>query len=219
MKLFTHFLELLLLCLIVIFFAVLSPYHRVAEVPSPPVSVPLVSVKDSIFKLSGNQAGCTAFQVKGPSSNTYILTAKHCKDILNEGLSGTITLQNQATIQRKMIAEDQFSDLLLLEAAPGIVGLEVAKYTFPGEKIKLLGYGYMYPLWEVSATIITDSKFLALFPLDYVQTIISAEPAPGHSGSPALDSDNHVIGVVSTGIGGVGGIVRLQDLQSFLKGY
>jgi hypothetical protein len=118
-----------------------------------------------------------------------------------------------------MVAESKGADLLLLEGVPGLPALQVAAADQPGELIKILGHGYLYPTWEIDGHIIGDFNTIAFFPIPFTETIISCEPAKGHSGSPALDPQGNVVGVVSMGAMGVGGLVRLQDIQAFLKGY
>jgi S1-C subfamily serine protease len=163
--------------------------------------------------LIGNDHACTGFQIQAPSGKPYLLTAGHCKELsINDSIEVITEAGNH--LQRRIIAADTVSDLLLLEPVPSLIPFQMASKDFPGEYVRVVGHGYALPLWEVSGSIIGDHTIV-----DWLETIVSAPIAPGHSGSPALDVFGHVLGVASTGNGQIGGLVRLQDVLSFLKGY
>ena len=55
--------------------------------------------------------------------------------------------------------------------------------------------------------------------MDVTETITTAFIAHGSSGGLAVDDSGDLIGVVSTGGDGFGGLVKLSDIKSFLKNY
>jgi len=79
-----------------------------------------------VVKLSKEGSSCTGEQVRAPSGVDYILTAAHCAGLAVNG-SITATTEEGLVVQRRVIAEDKNSDLLLLEGLPNLDGLEVSR--------------------------------------------------------------------------------------------
>jgi S1-C subfamily serine protease len=171
-------------------------------------------LNNSIFMLRNTFAACTGFNVEAPSGKTYLLTAGHCAMLADSGGSIKTIKEDGTTVMSRIIAVSPDLDLLLLDPVPGLRGFKVAPKDYPGERIRVIGHGYALPLWEVDGDIIGDAGMVL-----WLETLTSAPAAPGHSGSPVIDPYGHVVGVLSTSNGVISGFVRLQDLQSFLKGY
>lgn len=168
----------------------------------------------SIVKLEGNLRQCTAFQIEAPSGREYLLTAGHCVALTDDKGSITVELENGDKIQRKLISLSGSTDLLLLEPVPGLRGFNIAQEAYRGEETHILGHGWGLPTWEVDCRLVGNMDIL-----DWNETVCSQEAVPGHSGSPALDPNGQVIGVVSTAGMNITGLVKLSDIQVFLKGY
>lgn len=168
----------------------------------------------SIVMLRSPLASCTGFEVRAPSGKEYLLTAAHCSILEDDKHTIQVNTEYGTQIQARVIAIDTKSDLMLLEAAPGLPALDVAKEDHYGERVRVLGHGFGLPLWEVSGYIIGDASIM-----DWVETICSVGAMPGHSGSPVVGPDGLVVGVLSTSNGVISGFVRLSDLQAFLQGY
>jgi S1-C subfamily serine protease len=180
-----------------------------------PISCKKASINESIVMLSNPLVGsCTGFQVEAPSGRTYLLTAGHCGALADSQGSITVTLEDGATLQRRMIASSATDDILLLEGVPGLKSFHLAKSDYPFESVSIIGHGYGLPLWEVDGKLIGEVNMIV-----WLEEMCSAGAAPGHSGSPALDPAGRIIGVVSTSNGQITGLVRLAALQAFLRGY
>jgi S1-C subfamily serine protease len=177
-----------------------------------------IANKSIVMLVGSTGAQCTGFEVKAPSGHEYMLTAGHCA-MLADPLTGSIqvTTEEGAKVMRRVIAVDPLADITIMEPVPGIPALEVAADSYKDEFIRILGHGLGLPTWEVDCRIVGDT--IVNSDLGWNETICSAEARPGHSGSPALDPDGHVVGVLSVAGMGISGFSRLVDLQDFLKGY
>ena len=172
------------------------------------------NVNNSIVKIFSEQGSCTAFEAKAPSGKQYTLTAAHCSILADENQNVEALLENNAVVSIRVIAISPTADMLVLEGIPSLPALEIGEHTFPGEHIHVIGHGYGLPLWEVDGNIIGYAQVF-----NFIETFASAPVAPGHSGSPALDPENHVIGIVSVGNGQISGLVSINDIIDMLRGY
>jgi hypothetical protein len=172
------------------------------------------NVDKAIVKLTGTMGQCTGFEVIAPSGKQYTLTASHCALLADEHKLVTAETEDQGKQLIRVIEIDDKSDIMILEPVLGIPGLKVADEDYRGEKVHLVGHGLGLPLWEVDGRIIGDEDTNG-----WNETFMSGGAMPGHSGSPALDEDNHVIGIVSVSNYFISGLVKLSDLQVFLSIY
>jgi S1-C subfamily serine protease len=168
--------------------------------------------------LQGNGMLCTAFEVAAPSGRNYLLTAGHCAALSQPLGDIEVDLDNGTKLQRRIIALDKDHDIMLLEDVPHLNPLSLATSDHKGEELRIYGHGNGFPTWEVDCRIMGDMK-LGDPDQAWNQTWCSSQAAPGHSGSPALDKDGQVCGIVSRAGMGMTGLVRLEDLQAFLAAY
>lgn len=169
----------------------------------------------AIVLLKSEHGACTGFEILAPSGKQYTLTAGHCEVLVNEYGSIEATTEDGNTVFIHVIAKGVTSDTLLLDPVPGLPALQVADKDYAGEKVRIIGHGYALPLWEIDGSIIGDIPAY-----DWMETFCSAGAAPGHSGSPVLDPEGHVLGVVSVSNGqNLTGFSTLPDLKYLLKGY
>jgi hypothetical protein len=206
-------------------------------------------VKESVVKLTSAHEQCSGIQVKAPSGMTYILTAGHCKGIADASGSILVMTEDKKQVQRKIIAEDPASDLLLLEGAPGVPGLDVASHDRRGQFIRTFTHGHGLDTYETDGILIGDlsikipaeeidllecvkmpkykKETIDMFfgitadicALEVTETVTNALIIPGASGGAAVDSRGHLIGICSATGGGLGYLVTLKDINKFLKGY
>jgi S1-C subfamily serine protease len=169
----------------------------------------------SVVLLQGILGQCSGFQVKAPSGKKYLLSASHCELLEDDRHTIKVTTENGDSIQARVISVDHKSDSMLLEPVPGLPALTVAGTDERGEKVHIMGHGLGLPTWTVEGSIIALSEPM----MDWDETIMSGGAQPGHSGSPVLDPQGDVVGIVSTSNSFITGFVKLTDIQIFLSAY
>lgn len=124
-------------------------------------------IKNRVVKLSNNGRQCTGEQVRTSSGTDYILTASHCAPIADSKGYMTVTTEFGTTLQRRIVAEDPESDLLILEGLPNLKGLEVssAYSLYRNQKLRAFTHGHGLDTWLAEGQMIQDSKLeVALYP-------------------------------------------------------
>lgn len=204
-------------------------------------------LKDRVVKLRGNGMLCSGEQIQAPSGQTYILSAAHCHKLaVNESIE--VETEDRKTLQRKVIAEDKFSDLLLIEGLPNKTGLKIADKDYKHQKVRTFTHGGGMDTYETRGEliqyisipvmigeIITDEDLQAcesmpkykvrewwlgrMCIMDVLETATTAMIVPGSSGGMVVDDDGGLVGVVSAGGDGFGYLVTLKDIQRFLSAY
>lgn len=114
-------------------------------------------IKSKVVMLSGNHAFCSGEQVKAPSDVNYILTAGHCKDLAVDGKI-TIITEDGKTLDRRIVAEDPKSDLLLLEGLPGVEGLPIAKGSYKGQWVRTFTHGHRMATYKTEGFLVQDKE-------------------------------------------------------------
>ncbi len=144
-----------------------------------------------IVLLEGPEWSGTGFYVQGASGKTYIITNAHvCQ---NERM--LIVFTGKEPMVSPVIGVYPNADLCVITAVTGIKGFKLADSYFVGENVKTLGY----PMGERSESHgkVEGLQYAPDFQNFYLFT--SATSRPGSSGSPAIDPDGRVIGVVALG--------------------
>lgn len=93
-----------------------------------------------VVKLEGSHGQCSGEQIRAPSGQTYILSAGHCKNI-GDGQSVIVKTEDGRRLERKIIAEDPNSDLLLIEGVPNMSGLKIGNHSEDMEHIRTFTHG------------------------------------------------------------------------------
>jgi len=109
-------------------------------------------------KLLGNGHQCSGEQVAAPSGVDYILTAGHCRALVDESGQVTVIREDGVSLMRKMIIEDPTSDLLLFEGLPGVSGLEVANRVRPHDHVRTFTHGKGFNTYRTDGVIIQDKQ-------------------------------------------------------------
>lgn len=112
-------------------------------------------IRSSVVKLSSKKGSCSGTQIEAPSGNKYILTAAHYLPIANDGVMPVQTEDGGSYFSR-VIQEDPASDLLLLEAAPGVPAIKIAKELSRFETLNAFTHGHAYPTYKTSGVFIGE---------------------------------------------------------------
>ena len=107
-----------------------------------------VSVGSKVYMIrdSVRTGGGTGFAVKAPSGESYILTNDHVCEVSRDGRTVLVTGPDGQSMRRNIIAHDENSDLCLIEAMPGVEGLDIAWNTpTPGDIIRVVGHPRLMP--------------------------------------------------------------------------
>ena len=118
-----------------------------------------------VVKLESSRGSCSGEQIKAKSGITYILTAAHCR-VLEENGSITVKAADGRSLQRRVIAIDKHSDLMLIEGIPGLEGLTIAKQSFARDDIETYTHGSGYPSYKTEGTLIGNIEIE--FPIDII---------------------------------------------------
>lgn len=207
-------------------------------------------IKATVVKLVGDRGSCSGEQVRAPSGVDYILSAGHCA-VLQDGGSIEVVTEDGKHLERRVIAEDMNSDLLLLEGLPNVRGLDIASANRGDQHVRTFTHGKGMATYQTDGRLIENQKIQILefivFPgeapkpcnggkhrvvdlvsifgsaaaciLDVTETVTTAFILPGSSGGAVVDDSGSLVGVVSAGGGGLGYLVTIQDVRTFLNNY
>jgi S1-C subfamily serine protease len=112
-------------------------------------------IRSSVVKLSSKKGSCSGTQIEAPSGKKYILTAAHCLPIAVDNIMPVQTEDGGSYFSR-VIQEDPASDLLLLEAAPGVPTIKIAKELNRFESLNAFTHGHAYPTYKTSGVYIGE---------------------------------------------------------------
>lgn len=210
-------------------------------------------ISSKVVRIHSEHGMCSGEQVHAPSGADYILTASHCKLLMNAEGTYSITTEDGKHLERRLIAEDPNSDLLLLEGLPNVQGLDIGDDLHSGEGVWAYTHGHNHDTYKSAGQALETlevpiplfgladdaeaaakchmpkykdmqldsvSGAMRVCILDTFETVTTASIAPGSSGGPVVDSEGHLVGVVSAGDNsGFGFLVSLKDVKAFLSGY
>lgn len=203
-------------------------------------------IRNRVVQLKGNGIGCTGIQVLAPSGKTYTLTARHCRDMVNE--QGEVTAINEQGLkaQIKLVAIDANADLMLLTSMNN-KHIEIADKTYLHQKIHTLTHGALHPTYRTDGEIMEVQEVMAingviedaasmdkciksgnhilpsvmglLCTTQLLLQMSTAYVVGGSSGGPALNEAGQLVGIISVSDQQLfSGLVLIKDIQSFMLG-
>lgn len=114
-----------------------------------------VNMHKVVLQLEGNGEKCSGEQIETDSGHEYVLTAAHCKNLQEDG-SIQVTTEDGRTLMRRIIAEDQYSDLMLLEPVPGMKGIKLASSWERNQHIRTFTHGGGLPTYKTEGELIAN---------------------------------------------------------------
>lgn len=141
-------------------------------------------IRARVVSITNDHMLCSGEQVRAASGKDYILSAAHCAPIAVEG-SVTITREDGRKLQRRVIAIDRKSDLMLVEGLPDIRGLEIAKKSAPHQHVRTFTHGNRYPTYETEGLLIGDT--LVQFPIAIIESPEDEEKCEANGPNKVMD--------------------------------
>lgn len=156
------------------------------------------------------------------------------------------TTEDGRSLQRKIIAEDPDSDLILLEGIPAMRGIDIAKYAIRQEHVRTFTHGNRFSTYRTEGLLIdyttveaqvadaacelgfpkyrwiVGNSFFGEMKLCVLTETAMASDAltvPGSSGGMVVNDSGQLVGVVSAGGRGFSFFVSAYDINHFLKNY
>jgi hypothetical protein len=156
-------------------------------------STPKVSAnayaRSKVYTLHSSKGTCTGVAVRGPSGKSYILTASHCKPLI-DSIGNIIAVDEELnTFYAKVIKEDPYSDLLLLEGQ-GIEGVEVASQVEMHQHVWTMTHGHAEPSHRSDGEILQASPIsFALGQLETPEDIEKCTSLPKQQPTISINED------------------------------
>lgn len=200
-----------------------------------------------IVQLSGARGGGTGFEVKTPSGKVVTVTNAHVCELNQAGaMQATSVLFPDRKFIIRVLEMSTLTDLCILEPLPTTPGLELAFSENPHGLLYVLGHPFLKPL-TLSTGYVTRMDYIDLVQegeecvgeqkkMKEIMTFFgpvsvcvrsflaygtSIEIYPGNSGSPVLNGNGDVVGVVfaSDGRDNKGYFIPLNFLADMLRAY
>jgi S1-C subfamily serine protease len=111
-------------------------------------------LRHKVVKLWSQSRGmCSGEQIEAPSGMAYILSAGHCAMLADSNGDIRVETEDKEQLIRKVIAEDQESDLLLIEGLPNVKGLQLAE-GHSHEVVRTFTHGGNHDTWGSSGELV-----------------------------------------------------------------
>lgn len=186
-------------------------------------------LREAVVQLLSEHGGCTGIQVTAPSGTQYVLTAAHCRPLLDENNHVTAVSEHGFKDTLTFVQEDDKSDLMLLTGSPKFGAVSVATIA-PRlhEHVHSLTHGGLAPTYRTDGEMLDsvpggfliseveneeDAKKCEAMPkyrvidilfgkacaLDVLTSRTTAQIIPGSSGGPLFNDSGDLVGIASYG--------------------
>lgn len=227
----------------IVFLALITSFLFASHIPKNQTNAYEKSFAVELISKSGT---CSGEQIQAPSGISYILSAAHCINIAKDGVFDIIK-EDGTHIQRRLIAEDSKSDLILIEGLPGMTGLKIALNVSISDHVTTYTHGRGLPTYKTEGHLLGferiqvpifsiksqedldkcnsmskykpyDVMFGAACVLEADELVTDALIVPGSSGGMILNDSGELVGVASATGGGLSYMVMLADIRAFVAG-
>jgi hypothetical protein len=116
-------------------------------------------LRQRVVKLTGpgGHGSCSGEQVKAPSGKNYILTAAHCLSLKDSDGNIKIHKEDKSTFEARVVAEDDASDLALLDGVPNFRGIDVASEVQAHSLLRTFTHGAGLDTYKTEGELISYS--------------------------------------------------------------
>lgn len=198
---------------------------------------------------SRDNTGCTAFNVRVPSGAKFMVTNEHCSALAENGLVRAHYTDGRTALVR-LIEVSAKTDLSLFQAVPDAPALEIANWHNLYARLNVVGHPRLakntysegrvvgrdfvdiveqsIPLDKCVGPRLMVRNITIFFGIKIPMCVKSTEAIQtsvviygGNSGSPVMDDDGQVVGVMFAGdtTTNYGSMVPLDALNDFIKLY
>jgi trypsin-like peptidase len=198
-------------------------------------------VRNRVVQLHLNGSSCSGVQVIAPSGKAYVLTAGHCRGLVEQG-KVEATDEHNTKYYLDFIKEDPNSDLMLL-SSPNDSGVSIAHNIYLHDHVHAMTHGKGFPTYRTDGEALSLNKTefaefeikslediaACLLPKNKisqedascrvltVEMVATASIVPGSSGGPLLDDSGSLVGIASCTDGYFGSFVSLADIRKFME--
>lgn len=147
--------------------------------------------------------GGSGFYIMSENHNSYIITNEH---VCGDEMIKKIAPQIGEDFTARVLFKDKTLDLCAIESVLPHKGFKIGKSLYCGEYVIFMGYPELQPL-KVEA-------------VEHCDRVLTTTIKHGESGSPVLNLDLEVVGVVKAMFNNseLGLMVPVKDIKEFLKG-
>lgn len=125
-------------------------------------------IKERAVKINSPNGSCSGTQIKAPTGQNYILTAAHCRVLVDKDGYFNIIKSDHTELKRRFIQESFDTDLLLIEGIPNLEGLDVSDKAILHSRIRTFTSGKGFE------TYMTEGEVIGYLKIDIIDHIIEA---------------------------------------------
>lgn len=200
-------------------------------------------LRSMVVKLQSPKGSCSGVKVIAPSGRSYVLTARHCEELVDKGRVLAIE-EDDSREYLNLVAVSKYSDLMLL-SSPDKTGVVLASDTDKHQSAHSMTHGHGFPSYrtdgELLEKVTIDVKAFEIISKADIEKCLSQEDryvaqdfifevciakesvmastvhvVPGSSGGPVVNEYGSLIGIVSASDDAFSYLVSLGEIKAFL---